>query len=1093
MFTQARSLDIAQKSSATYQTQYGVSATQHNNCSQQNFTLYSAQSRQTSATQDSAQSRPYQASPTTSTSTKTCPYCGYQAHPRFNCPASNATCRKCNKRGHFQSVCRAKPQQAAAASQEFNFGHTGVPEFQEAGSNLEAPSSNSRGFIPWLAATGAATNPSNKSLIQAKLGKSEKIYTALPDSGSDPTFIHPRVVQSSSFRVYPTSKEIAMASTTLSTKVMGCCREDITVEGNLYKDVELLILPGLCTDIIIGRDFLSRHQSVTLKYGGDQPPLILGALGKVNIDPPALFPYMHTEVIPLKDRSRKYSKEDREFIEEETQKMLEDGIIEKSTSPWRAQCVVVKHEGQKKRLAIDYSATINQYTHLDAYPVPNIDGTVNDIAQYNIFSTVDLRRAYHQFEIREEDKPYTAFEGNGVLYQFCRLPFGVTNGVAIFQREMDKLIKDNALDATFAYLDNITICGKDQAHHDENLRRFMEVAEKMNLTYNESKCEFSTTRLKILGSIVEGGTIKPDPDRLKPLMELSPPKNVKELRRVMGFFAHYSKYITSFSAKLRPLSQTKSFPISEEAVTAFNVLKSDIQNSVIGAVDTSLPFTLETDASDFAIAAVLNQSGRPVAFFSRTLQPSEIKHSSVEKEAQAIIESVRYWRHFLTGAHFTLRTDQRSVSYMFDKKHQGKIKNDKIYRWRMELSCYSFDIEHTPGVQNIPADTFSRSTCSGTVNTNKLYHVHDSLCHPGVTRLFHFVKTKNLTYTLEEVREMIKACQTCAENKPHFYRPEASHLIKATQPFERLSCDFKGPLPSTNKNIYLLDIIDEYSRFPFSFPCPDMTAATLIKCFTQLFSMFGMPGYIHSDQGASLMSKAFKDFLFANNVASSRTTPYNPACNGQVEKTNGTLWKAITLRLKSLGLPQSHWQEVLPDALHSVRSLLCTATNATPHERFCMFQRRSASGTSIPSWLSEGETALLKRNVRRKQDALVEQVEVLHANPQYVHVRMPTGKEKTVSIRQLAPSGTVSEIQPDSTGNENTSDPPQQPDILMPQPEPVLNPLLVEPEVPATPVSDKPKRAPLLLKQLQAHNAPGFKEEHLQPIQEGRVTRSRYK
>ena len=136
----------------------------------------------------------------------------------------------------------------------------------------------------------------------------------------------------------------------------------------------------------------------------------------------------------------------------------------------------------------------------------------------------------------------------------------------------------------------------------------------------------------------------------------------------------------------------------------------------MGAVDVSEPFTLETDASDYAIGAVLNQSGRPVAFFSRTLQPSEIKHSAVEKEAQAIIESVRYWRHFLTCSHFTLRTDQKSVSFMFDKKHQGKIKNDKIHRWRMELSCYSFDVEHTPGIQNIPADTFSRSKCSGMLN-----------------------------------------------------------------------------------------------------------------------------------------------------------------------------------------------------------------------------------------------------------------------------------------------------------------------------------------------------------------------------------------
>ena len=91
----------------------------------------------------------------------------------------------------------------------------------------------------------------------------------------------------------------------------------------------------------------------------------------------------------------------------------------------------------------------------------------------------------------------------------------------------------------------------------------------------------------------------------------------------MGFFAHYSKYIKNFSAKLKPLSTT-NFPLSSDAINAFNLLKCDIQNSVMGAVDVSVPFTLETDASDYAIGAVLNQSGRPVAFFSRTLQPSEV-------------------------------------------------------------------------------------------------------------------------------------------------------------------------------------------------------------------------------------------------------------------------------------------------------------------------------------------------------------------------------------------------------------------------------------------------------------------------------------
>ena len=105
---------------------------------------------------------------------------------------------------------------------------------------------------------------------------------------------------------------------------------------------------------------------------------------------------------------------------------------------------------------------------------------------------------------------------------------------------------------------------------------------------------------------------------------------------------------------------------------------------------------METDASDYALAATLNQSGRPVAFFSRTLQGSEIKHPAVEKEAQAMVEAVRYWRHYLYGRHFILKTDQKSVSYMFDKKHTGKIRNNKIERWKMELSGYSYDIQYRP-------------------------------------------------------------------------------------------------------------------------------------------------------------------------------------------------------------------------------------------------------------------------------------------------------------------------------------------------------------------------------------------------------------
>ena len=170
--------------------------------------------------------------------------------------------------------------------------------------------------------------------------------------------------------------------------------------------------------------------------------------------------------------------------------------------------------------------------------------------------------------------------------------------------------------------------------------------------------------------------------------------------------------------------------------------------------------------------------------------------------------------------------------------------------------------------------------------------------------------------------------------------------------------------------------------------------------------MFGMSGRIHSDRGPSFMSKEVKAFLQGKGVATSRTTPYNPKGNGQVERLNGTLWKAITLALKSHGLPLSSWEQMLPQALHSIRSLLCTATNATPHERFLSFNRRSESGTTLPAWLMSPGPVLIKNNVRQsKFDPLVEEVTLLECNPNFALIRRNDGKESTVSLRQLAPPG----------------------------------------------------------------------------------------
>ena len=186
----------------------------------------------------------------------------------------------------------------------------------------------------------------------------------------------------------------------------------------------------------------------------------------------------------------------------------------------------------------------------------------------------------------------------------------------------------------------------------------------------------------------------------------------------------------------------------------------------------------------------------------------------------------------------------------------------------------------------------------------------------------HFIRSKNLPYSVEDIRKMTAECSVCAEVKPRFYKPNKTSLVRSTQPLEKISIDFKGPLPTNSKNKYLLTMIDEYSRFPWAFPCADMTASTVIKCLVELFSIFGLPQFIHSDRGSQFMSEELKTFLHGKGIATSRSTRYNPRGNGQVERLNNTIWKATTLSLKSKGLATEQWELGLTDALHTVRSLL---------------------------------------------------------------------------------------------------------------------------------------------------------------------------
>ena len=493
--SQSRALEESQKQSNTYTlSQNLINAT----FSTEPATPTSEQSTSTAALQ-----------------IQTCYFCGNSRHPRNFCPARNKTCTYCQKVGHFSKVClRAKTNKSKSTSASTH-----------------------------VIATASSRFPYCLSKAVIKVLINDTSANALIDTGSSDSFLDLNFAKEHKFNIFACQGQVSMASTEFSTDFQGYCFINLKMLNETYQKFKIFVLSNLCTDIIVGQDIMKHHDRVNITFGGPKPPLIICCVAEAKVDPPSLFANLTEDCRPIATKSRRYSEDDIIFIQEEVKKLLDEEVIEESISPWRAQVLITQNENHKRRMVIDYSQTINRFTLLDAYPLPNIEALISKISKYEIFSTIDLKSAYHQIPIKEGDKPLTAFEAGGRLYQFRRIPFGVTNGVSCFQRVIDSIIIKEHLQGVFAYLDDVTVCGGDQVSHDSNLNKFLAAARKYGLTLNQNKCQYKKKCINLLGYTIENKTLKPDADRLKPLLNLPVPVDLPSLRRVMGMFSHYSKRI----------------------------------------------------------------------------------------------------------------------------------------------------------------------------------------------------------------------------------------------------------------------------------------------------------------------------------------------------------------------------------------------------------------------------------------------------------------------------------------------------------------------------------------------------------------------
>ncbi|CAF0950498.1 unnamed protein product [Didymodactylos carnosus] len=347
---------------------------------------------------------------------------------------------------------------------------------------------------------------------------------------------------------------------------------------------------------------------------------------------------------PIYHHPRRTSNTIREVIHEETNKMLKEGVIRPSKSPWSSPVVIVRKKDGSPRFCVDYRK-INAITQKDVYPLPRMDEIIEQPAGSTWFSKLDLKSGYFQVPISECDKPKTAFATQDGLWEFNRLPQGLINSPPTFQRIMNETLGNLRWDICLVYLDDIIIYSKSFEQHVKDVDKVCQVLAKANFKLNSEKCELFKREITFLGHKINSDGVSPMPNHVKAITAFPKPTSAKDAYSFLQMTGFYRKFVKNFAHIAAPLHKFSNkdiqFVWGSDEQQAFEQLKVCLTTPpVLHLPDKSSPYKVQTDASNSGIGGVLLQlvgeQWKPIAFMSRTLTAAEKKYSSIEKEGLAI-------------------------------------------------------------------------------------------------------------------------------------------------------------------------------------------------------------------------------------------------------------------------------------------------------------------------------------------------------------------------------------------------------------------------------------------------------------------------
>jgi transposase InsO family protein len=402
-------------------------------------------------------------------------------------------------------------------------------------------------------------------------------------------------------------------------------------------------------------------------------------------------------------------------------KLLDEGLIQPSFSPYAAPAMLVKKKDGTYRLVIDYRK-LNERTIKSHYPLPRIDDLLDRLHGSCYYTKLDAEQGYFQIKMNPDDIFRTAFSTRFGLFEWRVMPMGCCNAPSTFMSLMHSVFRPYLDKFVIIYVDDILIYSKTLDEHVAHLRQTLSVLREHKIYMKPSKCTFATDTIKFLGYVLSPNGISPDPDNVACVRDWPVPLTVHDLQRFLGFCGFYRHFVSHFAEKALPLMDcmracreqhtphlAKYWGAEQQA--SFQLLKDImVSTPVLHLYDPNKVLVINTDASKHTYSAVLqqefDQALHPIAYFSRKMTPEQQRYGTYDREMLAVIETVKQFSHYIKNQPVVLYSDHESLTHFFTQA--ALHTNDRMSRWLDILQGLDLQLHHVAGKANIVSDALSR-------------------------------------------------------------------------------------------------------------------------------------------------------------------------------------------------------------------------------------------------------------------------------------------------------------------------------------------------------------------------------------------------